>query len=353
MLIASPCPMLHEGQWDAGMAALAATTASAQSQDPAVKIEPWVSADGVGIIAHSAALSGEESPVALAERVATAAGQAYAAVPFDVDAFARGKRVSLQHTGHELGGTFFSLARRVLPDHPSWMSPYGSASRVAALALPDVASRWREILHAPVRVAVISNSDAAQADAAVQVVDHWLLPEARERPCSESVSQGAPQVGSYALRTREPTVMLAVPYLGLGERVMAELTSAALSHEDDPLHADGRPWKVRVVGGKVGGAVVLTARVSGQDVQPAVDAAVARLDALAKKGADEQAMNRARDGLVASWKRLRAAPRARLVDVWLGGDPSAAPATGDLPDVAAWRKWLKKRAKRPVIVKSK
>src|SRR5690606_32490877 len=104
MMIGSPCAMRHEGEWDAGVTATAVTAAAAESADPAVSIEPWVSADGVGIIAHGAVLDAEETPDALARRVARAAAHAYASLPRDAGAFARAQHIALRHTGADAGG---------------------------------------------------------------------------------------------------------------------------------------------------------------------------------------------------------------------------------------------------------
>ncbi|MEJ7730193.1 MAG: hypothetical protein WKG00_13360 [Polyangiaceae bacterium] len=71
MLLASPCGVGDEGAEDAGMTALAATAAvrSRRGKERDVQLEPWVSADGVGVLAHAAPRDGRETPEALARRV--------------------------------------------------------------------------------------------------------------------------------------------------------------------------------------------------------------------------------------------------------------------------------------------
>lgn len=348
VMLGSPCPLLHEGQWDAGMTALAATAAAAQASDPTVTLEPWVSADGAGVIAHSALIDGNESAEAQARRVTLAAARAYATVPHDANAFARAHRVALSHVGSDLGVGFSLLARRVFPDHPSWIAPWGGRGRVAVASLLDAAEHWRGILHKPARLAVLSNREVAQAEVAAEIVDHWLLPEASGRPCDEVPALGAPESGTHAVAAGTPFVMVAIPYRGAGERRLAELTAALLDDPGDELHRGGA-FEVQVVGGRRGGAVVLSAQVAGADVEQVEKRALNRIGALSHTAKDSAAAVLAQK----RWRRARLAardqPSSRLVALWLGEDDDVA------PDSAAWASWVAKRAApdRVVVVKSK
>lgn len=343
MLIGSPCPLRHEGQWDAGGAAVAATTVAIESQHPNVVIEPWVSADGVGIIAHGGVLAADESAEVLTDRIALAAAEAYTSVPHDASAFARAKRTALRHTAG--GETFFTFARRALPDHPSWIAPWGSSDQQASVDLADAAARWRGVLHGPTRVAVLANHDASQAERAAKAVDHFLLPEAADKPCPEITDRDPPQIGAHAVRGRTPMVIVGVPYERSKERPLAELTAAALAGDDGPLRqALDVPWRVEVLGGAAGGALVITARVPGDTVEQASSVVVERLEQLAGEGLDAAAEARARAGVARSRAHAQRHPRARLIDLWRGLNVEAAPET------EAWRAWLEKRAKKNRLV---
>ncbi len=343
VMIASPCPLLHEGQWDAGLTAMSATTVAAQAHSSGVRMQPWVSADGVGVIAHAALRDAEESTTELTERVARSAARAYATVPHDAHAFRRAQRTALRHRGGDASAAFL-LARRVLPDHPSWMSPWGNEARLAGTDLAGVAARWRDILHGPVRVAVLNNDDDAQTEVAAKLIDHWLLPEAVERPCAETTQPQQAQAGHHQLAGAAPTVMVGVPYVSASERPFAEITAAALSNEADELELIGYRWQVRVVGGRRGGALVLSTRVSGADVQKARTAIVARLQRLSSQGPDAAIASRARARLTERRNRDLHSPRTRLIAVWRDE------ARATMPETGRWKAWLKKRAAKDKLV---
>ncbi len=344
MLLASPCPMRHEGLWDAGLSATAATAVAAHAHDPEVTVEPWVSADGVGIIAHGALAGPDETPRHLAERIARVAAEAYVTVPHDASAFAVARQSALAHTGGPLGEPFFTLALRLMPDHPSWIAPWGTSERQAGLDLLDAAQRWRGILHAPARVAVVANVDATQAEHAAAIVDHWLLPEAVDRPCAELARRELPQAGSYELNAPSPVVMLGVRYEGAAERPAAELLAAALGGSDGLLRAGlAVPWQVEVLGGSHGGAVVISARVAGDVVPEARTVAVGALKRLARQGPDAATLERATARVAAAKGSASRHPRERLVALWRGA--KASPTSPE-----AWRSFLARRADESKLV---
>ena len=69
MLLASPCGTTVEDSTDAGWRGLAMRTAAMVDVGDVV-LEPWVTPDGIGLLAHGARSGPAETPVAHATRVA-------------------------------------------------------------------------------------------------------------------------------------------------------------------------------------------------------------------------------------------------------------------------------------------
>src|SRR5439155_635443 len=70
VLIASPCGTDGETETDAGLTALFATAATDEARVSGdARVEPWVTADGVGILVHGPALA-SETPATHARRLA-------------------------------------------------------------------------------------------------------------------------------------------------------------------------------------------------------------------------------------------------------------------------------------------
>ena len=107
VLLASTCGSMPESARDDGTGAAVAVAAATQDDaDDDVVLEPFVGADGIGVIAHGPARA-DELPQAHARRLADLAGRAFAAEPIDAERLARARaspRPLLRRRGAGDGG---------------------------------------------------------------------------------------------------------------------------------------------------------------------------------------------------------------------------------------------------------
>ena len=215
-----------------------------------------------------------------------------------------------------------------------------------------MAVRAAAVRAGPLRLAVVANVDAAQADAAVRAVDRWIARRPGEaRTCPAAAAPTAARAGTYAVDL--PAGALSEVLIGMplapadpGARAAATWLAAALDGSDGLLaHALGaggpsaavlaRTWSAVVLGAAQSSALVV--RLAGPDAS--IDTAVAQVRSL---------LDRLRQGAVREEDRARAAaalaraqlaasldPRARVVDLWRGEPLSPAPSLDDLRAFAA------------------
>jgi hypothetical protein len=178
LLLASPCGTSAETEADAGFTALAALSAArAASGISDVRLEPWVAQDGVGVLAHAAPRE-NETPGMLARRVGEAAASAILGPPppDHVVSGTRGRLLTLfeSATGPH-SEAYGLLARALSPRHPAWLAPFGLRNAVIEADARSIELRRAALANGPLRVAVLANDDAKQAEIAVQTVDRWVV----------------------------------------------------------------------------------------------------------------------------------------------------------------------------------
>src|SRR6185436_18062044 len=89
LLAASPCGVTDEGVEDAGGTALAAVAAvHARREEDGISVEPWITQDGIGVLAHAPLRGASDPPAELARRVADAAGRTLAAASISAESLA-------------------------------------------------------------------------------------------------------------------------------------------------------------------------------------------------------------------------------------------------------------------------
>ncbi|WP_438020724.1 hypothetical protein WMF18_17325 [Sorangium sp. So ce315] len=382
VLLASPCGVAEEGLYDAGATALAALAAvQTRRRELDVTIEPWVTADAVGVIAHAPFRDDRETPAELGRRVASAAARTLAATTFGPEALTQARAAALEHLERLSGGRAAALeafASAIAPDHPSWIEPFGVWDRVASSALETVQLRWQALATGPLRLAVLANADAAQAAAAAEAAERWLAPRLAPRTCGSPDGAVVPRPGHHDARlpagtpvaqavvgARLPAAREAAPTA----RELAELTAAALNGEGGllaaalapsaaapasaPAHAAastpasppadaGAPRQLaarasaRVLGGARAAALAVEIRAPGADLDEATARVKALLAGLAQRVTDAD-LGRA-EALAARRERdALAEPRRRLIDLFNGRAPRTPPAKVTL---AAWRAFL-------------
>jgi hypothetical protein len=358
LLLASPCGTAAENIADAGSSALAlaaALSASAQSNEArGVTLEPWVTPDGVGVVAHAGLLP-DETSLALAARVAEQAARTLTA-PITAEAFtsARGALTArLMEGGPAQGPAEDALAGALAPGHPSWLLPLGSWDSLTKAGLEGVAVRWADVVAGPWRVAVIANDAAAQADAAGQIIDRWLArtdDALRRCPAAEEPAKPKASTITVPLASTIAAVqgVVAAPVPSDGKRIFPELTLAALGGEggwlERALGSLGAAAQARLIGGNRAAALIIEIRSADANLDANLTQVRALLQRIAQGAITAADLTRAA-GLRDKWRREAGLdPRRRLVDLWR--DPSDKTASpGPLGDALSaglleeWRAW--------------
>ncbi len=331
-LIASPCGTVGESADDAGLSAMVVRAlAVTRPRIGDVRFEPWVSPDGIGLLAHAPRRGPDDTPDKQAERVGDALGQALVTTDLGGTDVAR-TRASLLHElgpGPEPG--WWLAIESAAPDHPSWLEPRGTWQSITSAATHAVEERRRELLRGPLRVAVIANWDRAQVRATSSAIERWLAPlrgDARQCPAAATI---APRHGELKLQTSasvEPRaaayVSVPLPSGGDGLSREAEWTALLLDRQggwlDQALRLPGLASSAHatVLGGSHAAALVIEITAADDKVSDAVAQVRGLLSRLGQgaASADDAEIARRR------FQRLDAAaaldPRRRIVDLWRG-----------------------------------
>ncbi|AKT40716.1 hypothetical protein [Chondromyces crocatus] len=347
VLLASPCGVVEEGVSDAGATALAALSAVQPPWEGNVALEPWITPEGIGVIAHAPLDDESETPADLARRVADAAARALTGTTAESTALSLARVAALGHLERTAGpeaaamGTF---AAAIAPDHPSWVEPFGLWERVTGSALHAARHRWQALATGPLRVAVLANADAAQATAAAMATERWIAPRTGQRTCT-APELGTPHPGRYTTALpREAALaqaLIGAP-VGQGTLELARLTAAALDGEGGLLattltDAIGTRATARVIGGSRAAALVVDVRTSADRLEAVTTRLRELLSGLSQR-LTESDLKRAETNLARAERDARTQPRRRLIDLWRDRAPTgSAPARVGL---AAWRAWL-------------
>jgi len=345
LLLASPCGTLPEAAGDAGVGAAVAMSAVAKAAQGArdVDVEPFVATDGIGLLVHGSGHSGE-TPIAHARRLADVAARAFAADAIEGGHIAPVRSALFLHGSDDGARAMATLANALALGHPSWVMASGTLPGLSSISDEVTALRASAIRSGPLRVAVLANVDAAQADAAVRAVDRWVARRPGEsRSCPPVPALASPRPGTYSVERPAggpSEALLAVPLVP-GDRDMrgaATWLAAALQGPDGLLAralgpgGDGAgpslasAWNAGVVGAPYAPALVV--RIVGSDAT--LDEAVAQTRVL---------LDRLRQGAISEGDRARAAawmartnlaasldPRARTVELWRGEPAPMAPS---------------------------
>jgi hypothetical protein len=347
ILVGSPCGTDGEADSDAGLTALfvaAAADGSKTSSD--VRVEPWVSADGAGLLVHGPALAGE-APAAHARRLADIGARSFAAEPISIASLGRARADLLRRDARNDGSALSMLASALAPQHSSWVVPWGSSEPLARSSDGAVLLRAQALRAGPLRVAVLANADTSQADAAVRAADRWVARRTSDtRACRVSTGAEPPRPGTYAASSRPgsvPAAYLAFP-LPAGDEAAhdaAMLVAAALSEGEGALldkalgGALARESSAHVLGWPRAPALVVRVAAAQASLDAAVMQARALIDRVHKGGLPSSDFERATVAQARSVLATSLDPRARVVATWRG-DPIGVPHRVSLDDIRAF-----------------
>ena len=353
-LLATPCGTVGESADDAGLSAMVVRSLTRKRPRIGdVRFEPWVTPDGVGLLAHAPRQGPQDTPQKQAERVGNALGRVLVTTGLGGTDVAETRA----HLLHELGpgpepGWWLAL-ESAAPDHPSWLEPRGTWQSITGAATRDVEERRRELVRGPLRVAVIANWDQAQVATLSSALDRWLAPlrpDARQCPGAAKVT---PRHGELDLQTNASVEPRAAAYVSVPLRPAAyglvreaEWTALLLNRRggwlDQALRLPDLASSAHatVLGGRHAAVLLIEITAVDDKLSDAIAQVRGLLDRLAHgaASADDVAIARRRFQQLETAASLN--PRRRIVDLWRGTAPRRA------PDLASLRRF-QREAFRP------
>jgi hypothetical protein len=333
ILLASPCGTDEETDADAGLTALVAVAMASNDVRDDVRIEPWVAADGAGVIVHGPALE-NESLEAQATRLANVAAKSFAAEPIVGPTLARA-RADL--TRRPSDAALAIVAGAIAPQHPSWLLPMGPAETVARLSDGAAMLRAQALRAGPLRFAMLANGGRSQVETAVRAADRWVPRKSGEsRVCRGPFAASPPKPGTYAAPFRpgsSPEAYVAFPLPPADDAALrsAQVLSFALDGEggslDRALTGTAATTSARVLGAPRAPALVLRITAPHASLDAAVEQTRAMIDRVRSGAIATADLERSTERLGRAQLAMALDPRARLVATWRGEpvDPAVAP----------------------------
>jgi hypothetical protein len=262
----------------------------------------------------------------------------------DPKQIARGRTSLLVQAANVQTRVLGALGSALAPGHPSWVEPFGTTFGLSSSTDASIALRASAIRAGPLRVAVIANSDQAQAEVAVHAVNRWISRPDEVRSCPPTPAVAAPRPGTYSVEITggaRSEVLLAFPLpAGDGPTLRAKWIAAALGGKDgllaralgamDGATSLGTEWDAAVVG--VPRRAALVVRIAAPESM--LDSAVARtrtlLERLRAEGLRDADRVRAESALTRDELIELLDPRARTINLWRGDPPSTPPSLDEL-----------------------
>jgi hypothetical protein len=333
VLLASPCGTSMESAEDAGStSAWIRAIAGRYSGHLGVQVEPWLTPDGVGFIAHCHPQSQAETPETSAARLGNALGSVIATGSVSGAELAAIREDSLLRVGSTPRSAWWLLVDSLSANHPALFEPLGSFEsirRLDAAALRASRLKW---LHGPLRLGTLLNRGGQQLAPLASSLHRWLDPHRTvSTQCPQVVDEAAPskeiQLGTRSLDAHDSNIYLAVH--------LASETQGSPIYEHWLLWLLSRPggW-LQSTTAQSGSLNSFTADVKGPrrsrsliigisvvDESQTGDCILrlrALLSRLAEVGADANDVQLARTWSEDQIRRAELDPRRRLVDLWWG-----------------------------------
>ncbi len=352
-LVASPCGTASESANTAGTAAAFVTALAAKMPVvEGVSIEPWITPDGIGLLAHGAPTDPYEQPTDHARRVGSALGRAIAATRIEGGDLAAARGLLLDQVGTAPRPGWWLTISSLAPERPSWLEPRGTWQALTELASDAAESQRVDFVQGPLRIAVLTNWSEDQAPATVAGLQRWLRPVRAEQRQCPAVSRTSPRSGVLRIDTSEPGqppvgyVAVPVPAATADHRREAEWTLWLLNREggwlEQTLRTPGLASSARahLVGGRRGAALIVELSATQDQLDQAVAQVRGLLERLAQGAATEADVQQAAAHFASRDRAASLDPRHRVIHLWQGS--SSAPA----PDLASLHK-LHRRVFRP------
>lgn len=342
-LVASPCGTANESAKTAGAAAVFVTAVAARTPVvEGVRIEPWITPDGVGLLAHGAPTDPYEQPTDHARRVGSALGRAVAANRIGGADLAQARSLLLRQVGTDPRAAWWLTLSSLAPERPSWLEPRGTWQALTEFAGATAESQRVEFIQGPLRIAVLTNWSEDQVPATVAGLQRWLRPLRAEQHQCPAVSRARPRSGVLRIDAANPDqtplgyVAVPVPATTAAERREAEWTLWLLNRQsgwlDQTLRVPGLTSSAHahLVGGRRGAALIVELSASKEQIDQAVAQVRGLLQRLAQGAATEADVQRATAHFAARDRAASLDPRHRIVQLWQGASAVRAPNLASL-----------------------
>lgn len=328
MLLASPCGTASEAFSDAGALALVLRALARGAGEGAVRFEPWITPDGVGLLAHGPRRSPTEPATSHAVRVAGALGRTLTSRLNGVEL--GGARVDLLN---DLGGrpfAGFAMALEGLsPRHPSWLEPRGLWQSVSELPTESLERARRGLLASRLRLSILSQA-SEQAPAAAAQLESWLLPWRAEPRACPNVRSEAARRGEARVEVRSDSgfegayVGIALGASGARSARVAQISAVILNRARGRLEralaglGPGTSARAHALGGSRRPVLLIEVRALPERLSDAVNRVRSVLDQLALGSVTKEELWYASRELARVEARGRFDPRRRIVELWHG-----------------------------------
>jgi hypothetical protein len=363
-LLASPCAIWSESSRSVGATGLLVRTlASRYHELQSVVVEPWITADGVGLVAHTRRLSVEETPEKQAERLGDVLGRVLTTLRFESSNLWDVRSDLLARLGPGPRPALWRAVLALSPQYPALVAPEGTFTSIAGITVAGLLEHRAQFLQMPLRLAVLENHGVDQAEALRHSLMRWLsMFRFETAQCPQLDREVAPRPLESRIESRFPdpddaavTAAMSLPTQHASDEGHAELLLWLLNRPDGWLARSLHDSNIvatadaRVVGGlqRRGLVVAIGATTSSLD---AATATIRKLFqglgvvALPQPSNITEAIAQVQQ----ADRRRRMDPRARLQDVWLGRSRT------DKVDETSFRDYLKRAfsASNLVLVRS-
>lgn len=336
MLLATPCGTNAEDGASAGALALALRAAALENDGELdVSIEPWLSVDGMGLVAHAGPAAPHESAARQAERVAEALARAVLRAGPSPQHIAAARETLLESLPSGQAPGLALAMRQMTSNHPSYLDARGTWASLTAISARSAQLERARFVRSKLRLASLGNHDDAQLEGAERRLFSLLRsvdPGPVECPPRGAVTSvpGKYVIDAPDVRDAAAVVAIPLPPSAGGPSEEALWTEWLMNRPGGWLsQALQRPGLVssaraRALGGASAAALLIEIHAVDDKHEEAV-AQVRGLLARLRDGAANAADVRSASAYLAqreAGRRLN--PRGRLVALWRGESPPRA-----------------------------
>jgi len=214
VLLASTCGAFAESSQDSGAsAAWLRTLARKHAGTQGIVIEPWLSEDGVGLLAHGKPQSAVETEESLLRRLSDALGRGVATSRVTGQDLAYTREELLVRVGVQPRRARGLLLDTVSAQRPSMFEPSGTQESIRYLSISDLLVSRRRWIREPLRAAVLTRDTSSRPDVVRTALARWLDPHRTSDLRCESTEVGYPSAEETHVITSSPDELDANAYV--------------------------------------------------------------------------------------------------------------------------------------------